>query len=110
MHSRDRELYLKDIADSCSKILRYAESLNRTDFFQDEKTYDAVLRNLEIIGEAAKNVDDEFRQDNPDIDWRKIAGLPDVISHAYFGIDEDVIWDVVSRKIPKLEQQIDELI
>ena len=75
MHSRDRELYLKDIADSCSKILRYAESLNRADFFQDEKTYDAVLRNLEIIGEAAKNVDDEFRQDNPDIDWRQDCGV-----------------------------------
>jgi uncharacterized protein with HEPN domain len=69
---------------------------------EDELVYDAVLRNLHVRGEAAKHVSQEFREANPSIEWRKVAGLRDIISHEYFGIDDEVIWDVVSVKVPQL--------
>ncbi|GAI28132.1 unnamed protein product, partial [marine sediment metagenome] len=65
-------------------------------------TYDAVVRNLEIIGEAAKHISDQLREQLPDIDWRKIAGMRDMLAHAYFGIDDDILWDVVQNKVPQL--------
>ena len=67
------------------------------DFLADERTFDAVVRNLEIIGEAAKNVPEEVRQSYPEIEWRKIAGLRDILSHTYFKISEAILWDVVQK-------------
>ncbi len=95
-------MYLQDIAESCEKILRFTEGLTQSDLVQDEKTYDAVVRNLEIIGEAAKHISDELRKKLPDIEWRKTAGLRDMLAHAYFGIDNDILWDVVKNKVPQL--------
>lgn len=100
--SRDAIMYLQDIAESCEKILRFTEGLTQSDLVQDEKTYDAVVRNLEIIGEAAKHISDELRKKLPDIEWRKTAGLRDMLAHAYFGIDNDILWDVVKNKVPQL--------
>ncbi len=100
--SRDELMYLQDIANSCAKILRYTESLTQADLIRDQKCYDAVVRNLEIIGEAAKHISDDLRARFPDIEWRKIARMRDVLSHVYFGIDNDILWDVVQNKIPPL--------
>jgi uncharacterized protein with HEPN domain len=72
----------------------------------DERTVDAVVRNLEVIGEAAKNIPIEIRSALPDIEWQRIAGLRDVLIHAYFGVDLDIVWDVVQTKVPLLEQRI----
>ena len=104
--SRDEIMYLQDIAQSCKKILRFTQGLTQSDLIQDEKTYDAVVRNLEVIGEAAKNVSDEVRKQLPDIGWRKIAGMRDMLAHAYFGIDDDILWDVVQNKVPQLAKAI----
>ena len=101
--SRDSNLYLEDILESCRKIERFTEQLSFDQFLEDEKTYDAVVRNLEIIGEAAKNVPEEVRLRYPDIEWRKIAGLRDVIAHEYFGIDDDILWDIMQNKIRSLQ-------
>lgn len=100
--SRDLELYLDDMEASCEKVQRYTAGMDCAAFIADERTYDAVVRNLEIIGEAAKRVPDDLRRRMPDIEWRKIAGLRDVLVHAYFGIDNEVLWDIVYNKVPEL--------
>jgi uncharacterized protein with HEPN domain len=99
-------MYLQDIADSCEKILRFTEGLAQFEFLQDKKTYDAVVRNLEIVGEAAKHMPPDIREKLPDIEWRKVAGLRDILIHAYFGIDDDILWDVVKNKVPQLAHTI----
>lgn len=75
-------------------------------FLRDDKTFDAVVRNLEIIGEAAKHLPEEARNNASDIDWRKIAGLRDILIHEYFGIDGEIVWDIVQHKLPVLETAV----
>ncbi|MHC4677946.1 MAG: HepT-like ribonuclease domain-containing protein [Planctomycetota bacterium] len=104
--SRDEIMYLQDIAESCEKILRFTAGLSQSDLMGDERTYDAVIRNLEIIGEAAKHVSEDLRRQLADIEWRKAAGLRDILAHAYFGIDNDILWDVVQNKVPQLGEAI----
>ena len=104
--SREWELYLEDILESCEKILRFTEGLTFEQFTNDERTYDAVVRNLEIIGEAAKHIPDDIRVVLPNIEWRKAAGLRDMLAHAYFGIDNDILWDIVRNKVPELADAV----
>ena len=104
--SREESVYLQDIVASCDKVLRFTKNLHLPDLIQDEKTYDAVVRNLEIIGEAAKHISEDIRAQITDIEWRKIAGMRDMLAHAYFGIDNDILWDVVKNKVPQLDKAI----
>ena len=104
--SREWELYLEDILERCEKILRFTEGLTFEQFTNDERTYDAVVRNLEIIGEAAKHIPDDIRVVLPNIEWRKAAGLRDMLAHAYFGIDNDILWDIVRNKVPELADAV----
>ena len=76
------------------------------DLIKDERTYDAVVRNLEIIGEAAKHISENSRSRMSNIEWRKIAGMRDMLAHAYFGIDNDILWDVVRNKVPHLAEAV----
>ena len=108
--SRDLRLFIEDIRESCKKILRYTQGLRLEEFAADEKTLDAVVRNLIVIGEAVKNLPDDFRRRHPDVEWRKIAGLRDIVVHEYFGIDEDILWDVVQNKIPELLQAVEQIL
>ena len=93
--------------EACQRIERYVAGMDQVAFRRDEKTRDAVLRNLEVIGEAAKRIPDDIRALHPGIDWRRIAGLRDVIAHAYFGIDEGILWDIVESKVPSLFRHLD---
>ena len=108
--SRDPRLYLEDIRESCEKIFRYAKDMDFDRFIADEKTIDAVIRNLTIIGEAAKNVPDEIRKRYPEVNWRAIAGLWNVVVHEYFGVDDKILWDVVRNKIPELLSHVDHIL
>lgn len=103
---RDYKVYLEDMLDAIQKIHRYMKGLSFEDFAQDEKTVDAVVRNLEILGEAVKQVPDSLRLEYPQVDWSRIAGLRDILIHQYFGIDLTIVWDIVENKLPALEPQI----
>ena len=100
--SRKESLYLEDIQESCEKVLRFTNGMTYKDFVHNDLHFDAVLRNLEIIGEAVKNVSEETRQRYPQIKWRKIAGFRDIVSHKYFGVNEETVWDIVENEIPVL--------
>lgn len=103
---RNERFYLEDILDSCNQIMKYTTGMSLEEFSQDRKTFDAVVRNVEIIGEASKNLSSEFRNQFPAIEWRKITGMRDFIAHVYFGIDKAILWDVVENKIPQLRTDI----
>ena len=100
--SRDESLYLADIQESCEKVLRFTRGMTYKNFVHDDLHFDAVLRNLEIIGEAVKGISEETRQKHPQVKWRKIAGFRDIVAHEYFGVNEETVWDIVQNEIPAL--------
>ncbi len=108
--SRSLRLYLDDIINCCDKIIRYTEQLNYDGFTNDELVYDAVIRNLQIIGEAVKKVPLEIRNKYNQIQWRKIAGLRDILVHVYFSLEDETIWDIIQTKIPSLKTTIEQII
>lgn len=99
MH-RDPAVYIEDILRSAERIGAFMAGLSRDQFFADIKTQDAVVRNLEVIGEAVKRLPDDLRRKHPEIEWRRIAGLRDILIHAYFGIDLEVVWNIINDKLP----------
>ena len=108
--SRNLRLYLSDILTSISKIKRYTAGMSYEQLIADELTFDAVVHNLQIIGEAVKNIPSEIRDRYPQVEWRKMAGLRDVIAHAYFTIDDQIVWDIVQNKLDDLHQKIQQII
>ncbi len=100
--SRDTLLFLEDIEASCHKIATFVEGLSFEGFKSDARTFDAVCRNLEIIGEAAKRVAEDVRSRHPEVEWRRISGLRDVLAHGYFALEHEMIWDLASRSTPSL--------
>lgn len=108
--SRNEIMYLRDIVQSCQKVLQFTKGLTQNDLLGDVRTYDAVVRNLEIIGEAAKHISSELREQISDIEWRKIAGLRDMLAHDYFGIDDDILWDIVTNRVPELAEVVEKFL
>ena len=100
--SRDWRLYVADMRACCERVIEYAAGLNRKEFLGRRLVYDATLRNLELLGEAARNVPERVRALAPDIPWRRIVGVRNVLIHGYLGIDDDIIWDIVRNEIKKL--------
>ncbi len=100
--SRDPKLRLADIVDSCGRIAAYIEGLNATQFREDLKTQDAVIRQFEIIGEAVKTLPAELLSTETSVPWTQIAGFRDVLAHSYFAVDSSVVWDAARNKAPAL--------
>lgn len=104
--SRDPEVYLRDILEAISRVREYTRGLDESAFKSDTLRQDAVIRNLEVLGEAVKQIPEGIRAAHPDVEWRKMAGLRDVLIHQYFGIDVEVLWDVVANKLADVESGI----
>jgi len=100
---RDINLYIDDMLESISRIRDYVLGMSFDEFIADLKTQDAVLRNLEIIGEAAGKLPSDITDDTSQIEWRKIKALRNLLAHEYFGVNVDIVWDVVQNKLAELE-------
>ena len=103
---RDYKLYLDDILQAIQKIEKYTKGLSADKLKKEDLVVDGIVRNLEIIGEAAKNMPQDIKKDHPDIEWKKIAGLRDILAHEYFAIDLEILWDIVKNKLPELKAKI----
>ena len=100
MSSRPAKVLVEDILEAMEKIARYITDIDRDAFLKDERTADAVVRNLEIVGEAASRLPDNFKLQHENIPWRKIVGLRNRIVHEYFGVDLDIIWSILQNELP----------
>jgi len=107
---KDYKAYLRHILDSVMLIENYTRNLSFEEFEKDRKTIDAVIRNFEIIGEASSKLPKEFREKYPEIPWKSIIGLRNVLIHDYFGVDVVAVWENIRQKLPELEQQIKSII
>ena len=103
---RDYRLYLDDISKAIKKIEKYTKGLSLAELKKKDLIIDGIARNLEIIGEAAKSIPKRIKEKYPDIEWRKISGLRDILAHEYFGIDLEVLWDIVKNKLPDFKKEI----
>lgn len=107
MSSRKPDLYLQDILQACNDILNFTQTMGKADDLQnDRRTFLAVVRSLEVIGEAARQMPKSFKEKHPEIPWREVASLRNVIAHEYFGLDIDIIWDVIQTQIPVLSETL----
>ncbi len=108
--SRSMLEYLRHILDETRYLGRQTHGLSKEQFLQDETLKRAFVRSIEIIGEATKQVPEDVRKKYPHIQWRAMAGMKDRLIHGYFGIDYDIVWDVIINKVPDLQQDIEEIL
>ena len=102
MPPRTRRLRFEDILEAAARIRAYTAGLSLDTFRSDAKTVDAVVRNLEVIGEAARHVDDPFVAAHPEVAWNQIRGFRNILAHEYFGVDVPILWQAVETDVPRL--------
>ena len=100
--SRNYLLFLEDMRQACQRIIRYRGEINKEQFLADEITYDAIIRQMMIVGEAAKQIPPAIRESYPGVDWRGMGRFCDLVVHHYFGIDNRVVWSIVADEVPNL--------
>lgn len=110
MKKKEPIFFLKDIENSLNKIFKYTQGISYNEFIENDLVKDAVERNFEIIGEAVKNLSDDFRNQYPNIPFKQVAGMRDKLIHDYFGIDYEILWKTIQDKLPQFKSEIDELI
>jgi uncharacterized protein with HEPN domain len=109
MSKRTVKLLIEDILESCNKIISYTKGISFDAFVSDPKTVDAVIRNFEIIGEAANRLPDEYKDAHPEIDWFRMRGFRNRIVHDYFGIDYSIVWQIKETYLPLLIENLNQL-
>lgn len=107
---REYKVYIQDIIDAIGKIQKFTKGSTYDEFLEDEKTVYAVVRALEVIGEAAKNVPESLRAKHPDIPWKEMAGMRDKLIHEYFGVKYEVVWDTAKTELPQLKPKFEKLL
>lgn len=110
MSERGIKLYLEDILEAIKKVEEFTRGMTIESFKQDVKTIDAVVRNIEVIGEAARKIPQELRVQHPTVPWRQVVGARDKVIHEYFGVDLDIVWKTTTEDLPLLKQQIKTLL
>lgn len=110
MAKRSDKLYLRDILNSVKKIEKYVDKLNYEEFSKNLMVVDAVVRNLEIIGEATKNLSKEIKFSHPEISWREMAGMRNKVIHEYFGVNLKIVWKTIKERLPELKIKIAEIL
>lgn len=103
---RNEMLFLEDILDSISNIEKFSKDLSKEKFLKNELKQSAIIRQIEIIGEAVKNISDKTKDKYPQIEWKKIAGSRDIFIHAYFEVNLERIWDILKKDLPNLKEKI----
>jgi uncharacterized protein with HEPN domain len=107
---RNHRLFVKDILDSIEKIEEFIGNMDFKKFIEDDKTKSAVVRKLEIIGEATKNIPKLIRQKYKELPWSDMAGMRDKIAHFYFGIDYEIVWKVIKERLPEIKPVIQKIL
>jgi len=110
MSERTERDFLSDIQEAVRRIMVYTTAMTYKAFLADTRTQDAVIRNLEIIGEATKNLSEELRAQYPDIPWKGMAGVRDRLIHHYFGVNLDIVWHITTTELPNVISQIEEIL
>ena len=107
---REVDLYLTDILDAIENIKKYTFGYSYDDFILNRMCVDAVIKNFLIIGEAVKKIPPEMKADQTPVDWKNIVGLRDVLVHAYFRIDDEILWDIIITKIEDLKTEVEKML
>jgi len=109
MSDRDSCLYCADILDPGRAILEYVANISYQEFAQDRKTYSAVIREFQIIGEAVGRLPDELKQRRPDVEWQDIRDFRNLLTHEYFGVDLEIVWKIIQDDLPRLLDAVEEI-
>jgi uncharacterized protein with HEPN domain len=107
---REYRDYLQDIYDAVNDVATFIEGMRYEDFLKDKKTINAVIRSIEVIGEASKQLPEAVKDKNPSIPWKKISGMRNKVIHEYFGVDIEIVWKTAKKQIPALKKNIFDLL
>lgn len=110
MNRKNPKTFLKDILESIERIEQYIRGKTEGEFLDDYEKQDAIMKRLEVIGEATKNIPKKVKEKHPEIPWKQMSGMRDVLIHEYFGVVMKRVWDTAKNDIPKLKKQISELL